>query len=177
MQKRVFILLALIMASITSGFSSKPSEVIQWISFEQAAKQFATNPKPILIDIYTDWCGWCKKMDVSTYRSQQLVKYVKEKFYAIKFNAESKNPIVFSGKKFVFDEKRDVHQLAVYLTGGNLSFPHTVFLSGITAQPAPLAGYLKPSEIEGPLKYFGEKANELSSYAEFTKGFKGTFRK
>ena len=33
---------------------------IQWISFEDAQKKMASNPKKIFVDVYTYWCGPCK---------------------------------------------------------------------------------------------------------------------
>jgi len=60
-----------------------------------------------------------------------------------------------------------VHELAVYLTHGQLEFPNTIFLSSVSAIPAPIAGYMKPSEIEAPLKYFGEKKEKVQTLSAF----------
>lgn len=164
------------MAAIAQlSFLDAPKEKIKWISFEELSKQYAANPKPILIDIYTDWCGWCKKMDNSTYENPKLVQYVNEKYYAVKFNAENTAPIKFNGKEYKYDQANNVHQLAVYFTAGQLAFPHTIFLSAISAQPAPVPGYMKASEIEGPLKYFGENANAKMSFVDFDKSLKRSF--
>lgn len=50
------------------------------------------------------------------------------------------------------------------LLGGRLGYPTTVLLSALDAQPAPLSGYLKPSELEAPVKYFGEGIYKNKDY-------------
>ena len=51
---------------------------IKWTSFEDAIKKYQQQPKEIFIDVYTDWCGWCKKMDKTTYKNDVIVKYIND---------------------------------------------------------------------------------------------------
>jgi len=46
--------------------------------------------KPIFMDVYTDWCGWCKKLDETTYNDPELIKYFNTNFIPLKVNAEYK---------------------------------------------------------------------------------------
>ena len=50
---------------------------------------------------------------------------------------------------------------------GQMSYPTTVFLAALDAKPAPLPGYLKPKEIESPLKFFGEGAYKTKNFPEY----------
>jgi thioredoxin-related protein len=163
-----FILFASI-ATVFLSFAPKPKEKINWITMQELNEQYAKNPKPILIDLYTSWCGWCKVMDSKTYTHQKLVKYVNEHYYAVKFDAESREIITFNNKIYKYNVQYKTNELALYLTSGQLSYPTTVFMSGVSSQPAPLAGYMKPKEIEGPLKYFGEKADVKETFVAFNK--------
>lgn len=149
------------------SFTLPEKEKIQWISFEALAEQYKLNPKPIIIDVYTTWCGWCKVMDNTTYANAELSQYVNEKYYAVKLNAETKSSIIFNGKKYNYNPNYRVNELTLYLTGGNLSFPHTVLLAGSDAQPAPLPGYLKPRQLEGPIKFYGERADSIGTFVSF----------
>ena len=155
-----------------SVFAQNKSGKINWISFEELAVAYAANPKPILVDVYTDWCGWCKKMDKDTYQNNKLVNYVNEKYYAVKFNAESKDSVRFNNKTYLYDKKNKINELAIYLTFGRLEFPHTVFLSTLDGRPAPLSGYLKPADIEGPMKFFGELSYGKETFPTFSKKMK-----
>ncbi len=61
---------------------------VQWITWEEAMELSKTEPRKIVVDVYTDWCGWCKKMDKATFQDEEIVEYINENYYAIKFNAE-----------------------------------------------------------------------------------------
>ena len=68
---------------------------IKWYSFEEAYALNKKKPKKIMVDVFTEWCGWCKKMDAETFTNPVIVKYMNEHFYAVKFNAETGDTIRF----------------------------------------------------------------------------------
>jgi uncharacterized protein YyaL (SSP411 family) len=125
-----------------------------------------------LIDIYTSWCGWCKVMDKQTYSNPKVAAYINEKYYAVKFDAESKAEVEWNGQTYQYNPQNKVNDLAVYLLYGQMSYPSTVFLSSVDAKPAPLPGFLKPKEIEPPLRFFGEGIYKTNNFPEFMKAFK-----
>ena len=112
--KRVnIIIIAVISLFITNNISAQDVKKINWMTFEEAVKLNETAPKKIFIDVYTDWCGWCTKMDQTTFVDPMIVEYMNENFYAVKFNAEQKEPVEFMGYTFVNDAtgaKRSTHQ-------------------------------------------------------------------
>ncbi len=173
MKRFKYIIFLMYFAVINSSYIIPTAEKIQWLSFEEMAKQYASNPKPILVDVYTGWCGWCKVMDKETYTNDKVVAYINKNYYAVKFDAESAAAITFGGKTYNYNATYRTNDLAIYLLYGQLSYPTTVFLSAIDAQPAPLPGYLKPKQIEAPLKYFGDGAYKQKTFDEFAKGMKG----
>ncbi len=163
-----FIFLVVIV-SFSLSFALPDKEKINWISMQELNEAYAKNPKPVLIDIYTSWCGWCKEMDRTTYKNDKLATYVNQHYYAVKFDAESREAITFNNKQYKYNAQYKTNELAIFLTGGQLSYPTTVFMSGTNAQPAPIPGYMKPKEMEGPIKYFGEKADAIETYVVFNK--------
>ena len=171
MQKvtKYFILAAVVLC--ISSFKPVTGEKVKWLTVTELQAAFSKRPKPILIDVYTDWCGWCKVMDRETYSNDKVAAYVNENYYAVKLNAERKDSVLWAGKKFGYNHDNRVNYLAVYLLGGQMSYPTTVFMPSLNDRPAPLAGYLKPKEIEAPLKYFGDGAYRDKNFPEFMKTF------
>ena len=150
-------------------------EKINWVSFSELDALYAKSPRPILIDVDSDWCGWCKQMDRTTYSNSKLAKYVNEHYYAVKLNAESDQLIKFNGKEFGYDSRNNTNGFAKFLLFNRMEFPSTVFLPTIDATPAPLPGYMKAREMEAPLKYFGEGIHKTQTFIDFNKDFRGSW--
>jgi uncharacterized protein YyaL (SSP411 family) len=70
--------------------NSNAQESVKWLSFEKAIILNKENPKPILVDVYTDWCGYCEKMDLNTYANKTISDYINKNFYAVKLDGEEK---------------------------------------------------------------------------------------
>ena len=144
---------------------------INWISFEEAVARTEENPKMILIDLYTDWCGWCKKMDRDTYSRSEIISYVNEKFYAVKFNAEGSQEVNFKGYtfKFVPSGRKGYHELAAALTQNKLSYPTTVFMNEELQIIQPIPGYLDARTFDLISRYMGDGKYKNIGWEEFQK--------
>ncbi len=150
-------------------------EQIKWYTFQEAFDLGKTKPKKIFIDVYTDWCGWCKKMDASTFKDPGVIKIMNKYFYAVKLNAEMKDTIRMDTVKFVNPNPgatRSTHQLAAALLNNQMSYPTTVYLNekfALLSQPVP--GYQTPESISPILVYLGEDLYDKQTWEEFQKNF------
>ncbi|NOU37837.1 MAG: DUF255 domain-containing protein [Ferruginibacter sp.] len=172
MKKFIVSIFLLIFTFFILSFTNNKKDKINWITIQELNEIYASNPKPILIDIYTNWCGWCKEMDRKTYQHNKLTAYINEHYYAVKLDAETKEELTFNNKKYKYNKQYKTNDLAIYLTNGQLSYPTTVFINAPNTQPAPIPGFMKPKEMEAPLKYFGEKEDTKQTYVNFNKNLK-----
>ncbi|MFZ9955096.1 MAG: DUF255 domain-containing protein [Flavobacteriales bacterium] len=155
----------------------KNESTIHWINFNQLDKLQQIQKKPVLVDVYTDWCGWCKQLDITTYADPNIVNYVNSAFYAVKFNAETRDSITYKGKKYYNRGQgtRSTHELAVYLMGQQLSYPTTIFLNQESTPSLIVPGYQAPNDMAAFLVYNAEQLNETANINDFTTDFKRAF--
>ncbi len=149
------------------------SHLVEWMSFEEAVERSKTEKKKIFIDVYTDWCGWCKVMDKNTFNDPDIAAYLNENFYNVKFNAEQKAPITFKDHTFeyVASGSRGYHELAASLLNNKLSYPTVVFLDENFQMISPVPGYHKPAFFEKVVKYFGGEHYKDTSWKDYEKNF------
>ncbi|GAB7258247.1 thioredoxin family protein [Polaribacter sp. OB-PA-B3] len=171
MRKLIFIL-TLALVSLSANAQGK----IKWLSFEEAIALNAKTPKPILIDVYTDWCGFCKKMDIETYSNKTIIKIINDNFYAIKLNGEEKKDITYNGHTFKFQKngRRGFHQLPATIMNGKLSYPSTIFLSEKEELLQNIPGYQQKEMFEKILVYFSSDNYKNTSWKDFDKEFKSS---
>ena len=152
------------------------TEEIHWHTFQEAVQLSQKEKRKFFIDVYTSWCGWCKVMEKNTFSNPVVIKYINEKFYAVKLDAEMKDTINFDNKLFVNPNPsipRSTHQLASALLSNKLSYPTTVYLDENFSLLTQVPGYLQPAQIEPMLKYFGDDAYKTVKWEEYTATFKG----
>ncbi len=149
---------------LTSGgpkMNQSQNGELKWTSFTKGVKEAAATNKKVLIDVYTDWCGWCKRMDKDTYSDESVRGYLNKKYVLVKLNAESNNKETIDTT-----EVTDAQLASAFGVNG---YPTTVFLSSdgrpITAAP----GYMKPAEFLNVLKYIGDDYYKKMEFPEYLK--------
>jgi thioredoxin-related protein len=168
-----------ILAGFLSSFiMTQASDKVKWYSFEEAVQLATKSPRKILVDIYTDWCGFCQQMDAVTFKNPQVAKYINEHYYPVKFNSETNDTIYFQGHMFVNDGegRRSAHQLSIALLQGQMSYPSVVYIDEEFALLTSVPGFRKPDQIEPILRFFAEDHYKTKTWDEFMSNFAGTFK-
>ncbi|MFM2135829.1 MAG: hypothetical protein RL021_1229 [Bacteroidota bacterium] len=168
------------------SLAANPGEeggLVKWMTLQEALEKVKTAPRPIILDFYTDWCGWCKHMMKTTYSDPGLAGYINQNFYPVQFDAEGKDTIEFLGKTYkpTAPEPRRPHEFAVEMLNGKLSYPSTIFLNNY--DPAKnkfqtslsAAGYLDVRKIEPILIFILENASRNCNFDDFNAQYEKAF--
>lgn len=181
MNKQIITLLGIIFIAIAQlswkPFSTpKSKEKINWVTIEEAEQLRLSEPRKIMIDVYTDWCGWCKRMDATTFSNPTLVNYVNTHYYAVKLNAEQREPITLGGKtyNFVANGRRGYNEIAHELLQGKMSYPTVVFLDESMNMIQPLPGYRDAKTMQPILEYLAQDAHKHTPWEEWLKEYELT---
>lgn len=153
---------------------------VKWYTIDEATKLQKENPKPIFVDIYTDWCGWCKKLDATTFNDDNISSYLNNYYYPVKLDAESADTMMYYGEAFVHPtgtkRTRTYHPLAQKLLGGKSAFPTMTFITP-DQKIMPVSSYMDAKKIQPLLVWVAEQASDFTPYAEFSDAFNKYFYK
>lgn len=182
---RVTLLSCCLLVSLLLSAQTPDSEgsLVKWMTLEEALEKNAKQPRPIILDFYTDWCGWCKQMMKTTYANPGIAQYINANFYPAKFNAEGKDTIHYLGKTYLptGPEPKAAHQLAVELLNGKLMYPTTLFLNAYEPDKQAFRlsmiapGYLDAQKIEPILVYTLENVFRNASLDDFRDQYQKAF--
>lgn len=172
-------IIVLVIAFYSFQFTkSQSNEVskLKWYSFSDLSELQKKEPRKIMIDMYTDWCVWCKKMDQQTYSHPIIVDYLNKYFYPVKFNAETSDSISFQGHSFINEGKdpHSTHQLALAFfqsTKQQIAYPTMFYLDENLNLITPYAGYLDAAHLEVLLHYIVEEKYKPITLEQYKKTF------
>ncbi|MEP7264746.1 MAG: DUF255 domain-containing protein [Bacteroidota bacterium] len=167
--KKFILLFIVSTCSISVVNAQEHKGPINWLSFEDAVAKSKVEPRKMIIDVYTSWCGWCKRMDATTFQDSAVVKYINEKYYAVKLDAETHDTIHFFDKIFVYKAENKANEIAISLLNGQMSYPSFVFLDDKFAMLTPLAGFQQPDQLMRVLLYFGENIYTSKKWDEYSR--------
>ena len=181
MKKITLTLIAVAFLSI-----SIQAQEIKWISLNKALELQKENPKKIMMDVYTNWCGPCKMLDKQTFQNKDVAAYVNKNYYAVKFNGEGNEAINYKGNSFGnpnYDATRansrnSAHEFANFM--GVNAYPTIAFLDEKGDFVIPIKGFHEPQQLEFYLKMLAnDKYKELTTqekFIEYQQSFKAEFK-
>jgi thioredoxin-related protein len=149
------------------------TESIHWYTIAEAEQLMKKEKRKIIVDVYTDWCGWCKQMDRTTFADPTTIKVVNQYYYAVKLNAEQKTDIVFNGKtyKYISSGQGGYNEFAAQLLNGQMGYPTIAFLDENFALIQAIQGYRDALQLEVILSYFGENGHKNIPWGKYEKTY------
>jgi thioredoxin-related protein len=146
---------------------------VKWMTLEEALEKSKTEKRKIFVDVFTERCGWCKRMDSTTFVNPAVAQYLNENYYPVKFDAEQQKEVVFKEKTYQFKKTgaRGYHELAAEWLNNRLTYPTVVFLDESQGTIQPLPGYQDATKMEAILNYFGTDSHKKTPWESYEKKF------
>ena len=138
-----------------------------WPTFDEAVAAAEKSGKPILIDVYTPWCGWCRKMQKEVYGSEAIEAYVKKYFEYGRLNIDD-SETQHHFKNYTLTSQQLGHALGAQGT------PTTIFLEKNGDYITRLDGFWNLDSFDKALRYIGSGAYHKQDYEEFIKASDGS---
>ena len=89
------LLLGLLVPLLVTAAGAEP---VAWHGWNEGLAAAAGGGKPVIVDVYTDWCGWCKRMDRDVYAKAAIGDYLNQHFVMVRLNAESAERVSYGGR-------------------------------------------------------------------------------
>ena len=154
---------------------------INWMNVEKVQAAMDNEPKKILMDVYTSWCGPCKMMMKNTFTDPNVIEYINKHYYAVKFNAEGEKEVIFKGNTYKnpnydpnkANTRNGTHEftMAVAPVNGRIAYPTIVYMDENYTILSPVQGYLKPDQIMPILNYFGDNSYKTTDWQTFSASY------
>ena len=154
----------LLLSGIAETAHAGEKSKLQWFSFEKGMAEAKKTNKKLLVDVYTDWCGWCKRMDAETYANSVVSGYLGEKYVVVKLNAESSDKQSYKGRQYT------EQQLAGEF--GVTGYPTTLFFTADGKPITGLPGYADADNFKTILSYIAEDHYTKTKFEDYAKGSK-----
>ncbi len=132
---------------------------LSWKSFDEGIALAKSQNKKMLIDVYTDWCVWCKKMDKEVYTDAKVKEILNAKFVVVKLDAESEKQLTFSGNK--------MSQIEFSQAMGVTGYPATLFFTSDGQPITLLPGYVEGNRFATILTYIGDDHYKTTKFQDY----------
>ena len=154
LKKSIFIFLFANIFFTATVYGQEKEEQISWLNFQQLEDSLKKKPKKVFISFYADWCIYCKKMERATFSKKEIIKTLRDSYYAVRMDIESTDTIVFDGRVFNNPDykvqRNAIHEIPLLLAsreGSPFSLPAMVILTEEFTVRDRYFGYQTPRKL------------------------------
>ena len=138
----------LLAATLFALNTALPAGAVEWKHWNEGMQAARQSGRPMLVDVYTDWCGWCKRMDADVYAKPEVGDYLASHFVTVRLNAESGEQAVYEGRNYSARSLASAFDVSGY--------PTTIFFDASGAHLVNVPGYLKSDRFLLLLRFIGD---------------------
>ena len=131
---------------------------INWKVYDKGIAEAKKTGKPIFVQFFATWCGYCRKMDQETF-SDTSVQQALDKFVSVRVTESSQQKVLHEGKSVSEKEPTELH--------GVQGFPTLVFMESNGKMIGKIPGYLDSKEFKHMLKFVETRAYKTMDYNKF----------
>ncbi len=146
-----FVAFLLVFLIFQNGWSQ---DELTWISFEKALSEAEATNRPVLVNVWAPWCGWCRKLERDVY--PEMAKELNRDFVLTRINRD--------------DNKTEHRYRGIKMTSLELakklkshSVPAIIFLDSKGDYLLDISGYLEAKELLPVLTYISSQSYKTQS--------------
>ena len=146
---RFILLAALIMSASLARASDTKKQLkepvkdpngILWYNYEAGWQKAKAENKHMFVDFTATWCGWCKRLEASTFADPRVIESLSKDFVPVKVWEKSPDMLDIDGLKIAEEDLR-IKEF------GAQSFPMLWFVSPKATRVGPVRGYVDANQL------------------------------
>ncbi|MEA3296768.1 MAG: thioredoxin family protein [candidate division Zixibacteria bacterium] len=131
------------------GANSKQDE-ISWFAYDEGLVKAKDEDKHLFVNFTTKWCGYCRKMNKTTFADNEIIEMMDEDFIAVKVDGDSKDTLEIDGYKII---EKNLTRYEYRVRG----YPIYWFLKPDGTKLGSLRGYQHKNVLKQALEFVSER--------------------